>query len=174
MIKKDITFEDFEGNEVVETHYFHLGKMEIIRAESAKVPLTERLQEVLDSKDREKLTSVLEELILMSYGIREDNKTFRKSDAIRDAFKESLAYEELFVGLLQNPESGNAFIEGVLPAKLLQEAKAEAAKQRGVDNVELPASFRPPTQDHQQKAPKVVEEPAPYVPVGFQEQDFSD
>ena len=52
----------------------------------------------------------------MSYGVKSpDGKKFIKSEEITKDFKDTNAYDVMFIKYLSHPESFNAFIDGIMP-----------------------------------------------------------
>lgn len=117
MLKKDITYTDFDDNEVTETLYFNLTKAELVEKEVGETGgYANMLKRVVDSKDAATIMKVFKELILSSYGIKsEDGKSFKKSQEIRDDFENSAAYSEIFIDLCTNADAAIEFVTRVLP-----------------------------------------------------------
>jgi hypothetical protein len=128
MLKRDITYEDFDGDKITETFYFNLTKSEIIELEVGyKGGLQEALQAIIKADDKKRLIEEFKRIILMSYGMRsEDGKRFIKSDDLREAFSQTAAYDELFMELATNEDSAATFIKGIIPKDFAKEVeKAE-------------------------------------------------
>ncbi|MET0466308.1 MAG: hypothetical protein ABW007_24330 [Chitinophagaceae bacterium] len=128
MLKRDITYEDFDGEKVTETFYFNLTKSEIIELEVGyKEGLQEVLQRIIKTEDKKRLIEEFKRIILLSYGERsEDGKRFIKNDGLREAFSQTAAYDALFIELATNEESAALFIKGIIPKDFVQEVeKAE-------------------------------------------------
>lgn len=128
MIKKTITFDDFDGNPVTEDFYFNLNKAEIAEMElSEKGGLGEYLKRITKEEDGKKLIALFKELLSKSVGTRsEDGRQFIKKQETIDYFTQSNAYSELFVELATNAEKAVEFVNGIIPAGLQEEiAKAE-------------------------------------------------
>lgn len=63
----------------------------------------------------------IKQLILKSYGIKSaDGRKMEKSPAIREDFEQSLAFDTLFMELMQNDLAAAEFVNGVLPASLAE------------------------------------------------------
>ena len=129
MLKKTITFTDFNGVERKEDYYFNLTKAELIKMElGVKGGLAEKIQRITNEQDAPAIMEFFEELILKSYGKKsEDGKSFIKTDAIREEFKNSAAYDVLFMEMVTDETKGSEFITGIIPAELAVElAKSNA------------------------------------------------
>ena len=120
MLKKDITYEDLEGNPVTETHYFHLSKADLIELQMGKQGgFEEWLKRVIDAKDGATLVRELKDIILLAYGVRsEDGKRFVKNQQLRDEFADSEAFSELFSEIALDSDKAAEFVNGIVPRGL--------------------------------------------------------
>lgn len=118
MLKKVISYTDYDGNERKETFYFNLSKAEIAEMEmSISGGLAQMLQKIIDEKDQPKLVAMFKDLILRSYGEKSsDGKRFIKSEELSNGFKQTEAYSELFMELATNADAASAFVNGILPS----------------------------------------------------------
>ncbi len=121
MLKRDITFEDFNGNTVTETHYFNLAKTELMDLElSYEDGLEATLTRIIEANDVKAVLSEFKKIILMSYGIRsEDGKRFIKNDSVREEFSQTAAYDALFMELSTDEGAAATFIKGIVPRDLV-------------------------------------------------------
>jgi hypothetical protein len=136
VLKKTITYEDFNGDEVSEDFFFHLSKVEIVELQvSHHGGLSEALKRIMDAEDEKALIDEFQKIILMSIGRRSaDGRRFIKNDDIREEFKSSKAYEALFMELITDTDAAIAFTTGIVPADL----STEAAKAVGIDPAKTP------------------------------------
>ena len=125
MLTKQITYTDYNDEQITETFYFNLSKAEI-----AEMQLThpggyaEYLQRIIESKDQAQLVKAFKDLIMIAYGVKsEDGKHFRKSEELSKDFEQSEAYSELFMELLSSADAAAAFVNGIMPAFDLKEKK---------------------------------------------------
>ena len=127
MLKREITFEDFNGEKQTEVHYFNLSKSELIELESSfNGGLERNLQAIIEAKDSATLLKEFKTIILMAYGQKSpDGKRFIKNDQLREEFKQTAAYDALFMELATDDKAGAAFIRGVIPADLAEEVRKE-------------------------------------------------
>lgn len=121
MLKKTITFRDYNGVEHTNDFYFHLSRAEILEMEVSKDEgLQEYLQRIVQEKDNRKILAVFKSIILKAYGVKSpDGKLFIKSQEVKDAFEQSEAYVELFMELCLNESSAVNFVNGILPENLV-------------------------------------------------------
>lgn len=117
MLKKTISYTDYNGNSRVEDHYFNLNKAEIIELESSESGgLSAMLEDIVKSNNSKTIIEVFKKIILRAYGKKsEDGRRFIKSDALREEFEQSEAYSELFMELATNAEAAAAFVNGIIP-----------------------------------------------------------
>jgi len=129
VLKKTITYEDFNGETVSEDFFFHLSKAELIELEmSHKGGLSAALQRIVESEDGKGIIAEFKNIILSSYGKKsEDGKRFIKNQQLREEFESSEAYSELFMELVTNTDSAIEFVNGVVPTDMAQEAARIAA-----------------------------------------------
>lgn len=129
MLKKTVTYKDFNDEEVTEDLYFHLSKAELVELElSHKGGLTEQLKRILEAEDGKAIVTEFKNILLSSYGQRsEDGKRFIKNQALRDEFESSEAYSTIFIELVTDAEEAARFIQGIIPVDLAEEAAKVAA-----------------------------------------------
>jgi hypothetical protein len=122
LLKKTIEYKDFNGDTLVEDFYFHLGKAELVRIQMSRKGLQEYLQEIVDREDGAAVLEFFEDFILRSYGKKSpDGKRFIQTDEMRQEFKNSLAYDNLFMELCTNSEKAAEFVAAVIPEGLEEE-----------------------------------------------------
>lgn len=120
MLKKTITYTDFEGNQRTEDHYFNLSKTELMRMElSTEGGLGKKLESIAKSENVPELIKMFEMLIKSSYGIKsDDGKKFVKNEAITEDFINSAAYDELFMSLITNTDEAISFFKSIMPGEV--------------------------------------------------------
>ena len=117
MLKKTITYVDYDGNERTEDFYFNLTKAEVTEMEmSQKGGLVNTIQKIVAEQNSQRIIEIFKDLILKSYGEKSlDGKRFIKSKELREEFEQTEAYSDLFMELAQNAESAAAFVNGIIP-----------------------------------------------------------
>lgn len=125
MLKKRIKFEDFNGEEREEDFYFNLTKTELVKWELGTTGgLQSLIQKIVDTKDSGALLKIFDDIIGMAYGVRsDDGKRFIKSKELTDEFRQTNAYDEMFIEFMQNPDKYNEFLKAVIPAEVSKEMK---------------------------------------------------
>jgi hypothetical protein len=116
MLKKTITYTDFDGNQRTEDFYFNLTKAEVTEMEmSTEGGLSTALKKIVADKDAKRIIETFKDLILRSYGVKSpDGKRFVKNQELRDAFVQTEAYSELFMELATNDNMAAAFVNGII------------------------------------------------------------
>lgn len=120
MIKKTITYTDYNNVQRTEDFYFNLTKAELMEMEMATSGgLAEMIQNIVKAKDQPAIIKVFKDLLLKAYGVKSpDGKRFMKSPELTAAFVETEAYSELFMELATNSEAAAAFVNGIVPANM--------------------------------------------------------
>lgn len=139
MLKKTITYTDFNDVEKTESFYFNLTKTELMRIQMEDNSFADDLQKAIDTKDAPTLVKAFEKLILASYGEKTSDGRFAKSDEITRKFTQSAAYDEFFMGIL-NDETGKSmldFINAVMPADLVEAAKKQVIADGTADKLSI-------------------------------------
>ena len=129
MLKKTITYTDYNGESRTEDFLFNLTKAECMEMELSTVGgMQDFINKIIAEKDTKKLVALFKELILKAYGEKSpDGKHFYKSEEISNGFACTEAYSELFMELASNANSAAAFIRGIVP-EVPAEAQAEVDK----------------------------------------------
>ena len=121
MIKKTITYTDWNGLDRTEDFYFNLSRAEIAEMElSTSGGFAEMINKVVAAQDAPSIIKIFKDLILKSYGEKSpDGKRFIKSAELSEAFSQTEAYSVLFMELATNAEAAAAFINGIIPTQQL-------------------------------------------------------
>ena len=124
MLTKTITYNDYNGVERTEDYLFNLSKAELMEMElSIAGGLSETIDKIIKTKDTPALVKIFKKLLLNSYGVKSpDGKRFIKTDELREEFAQTEAYSQLFMELATNAEAAAAFVNGIIPADLANEA----------------------------------------------------
>ena len=117
MLKKTITYTDYNGNEQTETHYFDLNEVEATEMElSVEGGMSKKLEAIAKSEDKAAMFKFFKDLVAQSYGIKsEDGRRFIKSEKITEEFTQTRAYVALMMELSRDGEKLAAFFNGVIP-----------------------------------------------------------
>lgn len=117
MLKKTITYTDYNGVERTEDHYFNLSQAELVDME-ATTPggYSNMLQSMVESKDVPSLIIAWKKLILQAYGIKSpDGRRFMKSEEISKEFSQTEAYVKLYMEMVTDDKAAAEFANGIIP-----------------------------------------------------------
>ena len=127
-----VNYEDFNGNKRTKECYFNFSEAEVIEMEtSINGGISEMISRAAKAEDGATIMKTFKDFILKSYGVKSlDGERFEKSDAIRDSFYQSNAYNVLFTDLVTDATKASNFINALVPPELLKNVqdKIEAAK----------------------------------------------
>ena len=117
MLKKTITYTDYDGNQRTEDFYFNLSKAELTEMEmSYSGGLDKIIKNIIAAQDNKQIIAIFKDLILKAYGEKSpDGKHFVKSKEISTAFSQTEAYSELFMELATKSDAAAAFVNGITP-----------------------------------------------------------
>lgn len=159
MLKKTITYTDYNGEEARDEFYFNMTRAELVELEfSMEGGFSGTMMKMIQTDPEGKVNGkvIMEEmkkLVLKSYGVKSlDGKRFIKNDQLRQDFESSEAYSVLFMDLVTDAEAAAAFINGIMPqglveevSKMTEEEKAEAV-QTPMGGVRSPEDAVPPVE----------------------------
>lgn len=130
MLKKTITYTDYNGIEKTETHYFSLSESELTKMTMSEYgALDERLEAIVNAKDTAKVMEQFHDLLRLSYGVKTPDGRFVKKEngnMLFDTFETTGAYDKLYMELCTDPAAAAEFARGIMPAKLQKEAEKRA------------------------------------------------
>ena len=140
MLKKSITYTDYNGEKQTDDCYFNLSKAELLEMEmSEKGGFENYLQTLITERDNKKIYGLFQELILMSYGQKSaDGRTFIKKKMVdgqmirlRDEFEQTEAFTELMMELVSGGDEAMAkFINALIPKEIAEQAAKQLAAQK--------------------------------------------
>lgn len=127
MLKKTITYTDFDGNERTEDFYFNFSKAELAEMEmSTEGGLRKTIDKIVKTKDAPKMFAIFKDLLLKSYGEKSpDGKRFIKSKELSEAFSQTEAYSIMFMELGSSSEAASAFVNAIVPSDVAEQAAKE-------------------------------------------------
>ena len=120
MLKKTVTYVDYNGVERTEDFYFNLSKAEVAEMElSVEGGFSKMLEEIVKSNDNVRIVELFKQMVLKAYGEKSaDGKRFVKSKELSEAFSQTEAYSEIFMELALDENAAAAFVNGIMPANL--------------------------------------------------------
>lgn len=138
MLKKTITYTDYNGSERTEDFYFNLSKAEVMEMEmSTSGGLAGMIQRIVAAQDAPAIIKIFKDLILKAYGVKSpDGKRFIKSEELSTEFSQTEAYSILFMELSTDADAASEFVTGIVPVDKdqVEAAKAQAASMLPTNN----------------------------------------
>lgn len=150
MLKKTITFTDYNDEIRTEDFYFNLSKAELTALQlSHKGGFKEFLERVVEAEDGKAIMDTFKDIIGMSVGMRsDDGRRFIKSDKITEDFLSTEAYSELFMELVTDANAASAFVNALVPQNLGESTKTSSDEVRRRSEAQLQGRL-------EKKAPEV-------------------
>ena len=134
MLKKDITFTDFDGEVKTQTHYFNLTKAECVELQMSvdtEGGFADAMFAAVETASTSQMIAIFKDLIARSYGTRMPNGSFFKSEEHTKAFLTTEAYSALFMEVISDEKKSIEFFRGIMPADLIGEVdKLETQPKR--------------------------------------------
>lgn len=128
MLRKEVEYKDFDGNDRKDVLWFHLNEVEITEMDiETSGGLVKYMESIIDTKDVNRLITIFKDLLIRSYGERSmDGKHFYKDDKIRNEFVSSAAYPVLYMEMVSDANKAVEFINGIVPSNIREQmAKIE-------------------------------------------------
>ena len=131
MLKKTITYTDYNDVERIEDFYFNISKAELAEMEMGTTGgFSEMIERVIAAQDVPSLVKIFKEIILKAYGEKSlDGKRFIKSEELSTAFSQTEAYSNLYMELATDADAATKFVNGILPAISQDQDKPHLAVQ---------------------------------------------
>ena len=156
MFKKVITYTDFNGSDKTRDFYFNLTRPELVEMKRSPLyemqGIIERIQGMenpdeelsYEEKDeiQEKMGEILRGLVIQSYGVKsEDGERFSKRKNGRqfgegEEFVETMAYDALYMEMMQDVRKLVDFVRAVVPASVQTEMDKDPTIQEGLKVLE--------------------------------------
>lgn len=153
MLKKSITFTDFDGETKTKDYYFNLTKAECIDLQmsiGAEGGFADVMVAAVENEDKGKMIEIFKDLILRSYGVRVGGD-FLKSPEHSAAFATTEAFSALFMEIINQHGAAIEFFKGVMPADLISQADAMPMSEIR-EKLNLPKTSRLDAQFEEQQA----------------------
>lgn len=147
MLKKTITYTDFDGNTRTEDLYFNMTRIELMEfAFDMPEDITKSINdpqnvdmEATGAKIAEKLGTrgifnFVKDLVHKAYGVRsEDGRRFTKranGKDLADEFEETLAYDEFIVDLFSDDQKAADFVNAIVPNEMANQMPSNVKKMK--------------------------------------------
>ena len=112
MLKKTVTYTDYNGVERTEDFYFNLTRSELMEMHlTTEGGMDEKINSIIKAKSQPELEKLFKEILLKSYGKKSpDGRLFMKNDEIRAEFEASPVYDELYMKLFTDENAAADFV----------------------------------------------------------------
>lgn len=129
MLKKTITYVDYNDVERTEDFYFNLSKAEVMEMQmSTTGGLAEMIQRIVAAQDAPAIIKIFKDLVLKAYGQKSpDGKRFIKNEELTAEFAQTEAYSQLFMELATDADAAAAFVNGIVPADIAKQVALQSA-----------------------------------------------
>lgn len=127
MLKKTVTYTNFNDKEKSVDLYFNLTRTELLKIDS---DLPGGIQKTLESAvelfqqgDQTGIKSLIDLFVSRAYGVRsDDGESFIKNDgALYAEFTNTAAYDEFYMSLFESEEGLMSFFNGIMPQAVQDE-----------------------------------------------------
>lgn len=120
MVKKTITYHDYNNVERTEDFHFNLNEAEVMEMELGVTGgMAEMIQRIVQAQDGPTIIKTFKDVVLRSYGVKSpDGKRFIKTDKLREEFSQTEAYSQLFMKLATDSKEAADFVNGIMPKKV--------------------------------------------------------
>ena len=131
MLKKTITYTDYNGTTRKEDFYFNLTQAEVTELEvSVEGGLVEQINRIVAAQNGKVIIETFKDIILRAYGEKSpDGRRFIKNQEVRDAFAQTEAYSKLFMELATDAKAASEFVNGIVPPKAEKAAPADQSAE---------------------------------------------
>lgn len=131
MLKKTITYTDYNGTTRKEDFYFNLTQAEVTELEvSVEGGLVEQINRIVAAQNGKVIIETFKDIILRAYGEKSpDGRRFIKNQEVRDAFAQTEAYSKLFMELATDAKAASEFVNGIVPPKTEKVAPADQSAE---------------------------------------------
>lgn len=138
MLKRTLTYTDYNGVERTEDFYFNLNKAELMEMElGTEGGMADMISRIVSAQDTPSIIKIFKKLLLKAYGEKSpDGKRFIKSDELSDAFAQTEAYSNLFMELATNADAASNFVNGIIPSDVAKAASEEMKNNPAVKRLE--------------------------------------
>lgn len=131
MYCRKITYTDFFDNKREEEFFFNLSKSELIKflQTNGSYSLDKLVKRLTQENNNQQLIEIFEKLIKLSYGKPSlDGRRFEKTDEIWQDFRDTNAYDALFLELIGNADKAYEWLSHVISQDIMTQALEEIKK----------------------------------------------
>lgn len=128
MVKKTITYIDYDGTERTEDFYFNLSEAEVTEMQlSVEGGMRGYIEKIVAAKSQLELVKLFKEILLHSYGKKSlDGRLFVKNEANTAEFVANPAYSKIYMELVTDTDAATRFVNALIPANTQNQNPAMA------------------------------------------------
>ena len=141
MLKKTITYDDFNGEKKTRDFYFHMNQVEFAKL-NGEIPggLEKHIQEIVEDKDDDAMLRMIDLLVSRSYGKFDEDDEFTKIDRngrpLYEKFVNTDAYDKLIIELVSGEQNIVNFLKAILPKDLQNKLEEKEKENAGKPKME--------------------------------------
>lgn len=135
MLKKTITYTDYNGATRTEDFWFNLTEAEITEMQlGVHGGFNAMLNKIIAAQDTPTLIKIFKDLVLDAYGEKSaDGRRFVKEDRdgyrLANDFKQTEAYSKLYMELATDADAAAKFVNGIVPAEISKQMAEQMKKE---------------------------------------------
>lgn len=141
MFERKFTFEGFDGKTYEDTWGFYLSKADLLEIQLGTfVGLDQLMKRLIETQNGKEIMAIVREIIMKAVGhTSPDGRKFLRNDELRDEFRQTDAYSQLFTEMVTDPEKVLEFIFSAVPKEIGDKMREERAKEQTEAKDEAPA-----------------------------------
>ena len=131
MLKKTVTYRDYDSNERTETLWFNMNRFELTEF-AAELPddlfkslsgaiNMETVSRIANEMGSKGVIDFIKNLVLKSYGEKsDDGRRFKKSPELSEEFSQTIAFDTFMSELLSDDNAAANFVNSIIPADMAE------------------------------------------------------
>lgn len=130
MFERTFKYEGFDGKMHEDTWGFYLSKADLLEIQLGTfVGLDALIKRLIETQNGKEIMAIIKEIIMRAVGKpSSDGKHFIRNDEVRDDFRQTEAFSQLFEELVMDGDKALEFITAAVPREVGEKMREEAAK----------------------------------------------
>lgn len=109
MYVKVVKYKNVLGEKAERKLYFNISKLELAKLEIKYKDFVKHIEDVVERQNGGEILELLDELVKLSYGEKNEQGYLVKTQEVYDRFRWSEMYDEFMLSLLENPKEAETF-----------------------------------------------------------------
>lgn len=130
MYVKVVKYKNVLGEKAEKKLYFNISKLELTKLDIKYKDIVKHIQDVVERQNGAEILDLLDELIKLSYGEKNDDGYLVKTQEVYDRFRWSEMYDELVLNLLENPKEAESFFTKITESIRPNDSAAPKTKKK--------------------------------------------